>query len=122
MIVRSQLGLPPGIANAILWPDRFEAQRRTVMASAMISVIGRMQREGLVIHVVADRIVDHTPMLRSIGDLDLPSMVSRGDGATRGGSPDRGDAGWQPKLRSDYHYREKTDQGDLIPIKSHDFH
>ncbi|MEP7004338.1 MAG: error-prone DNA polymerase [Sphingomonas bacterium] len=111
-----------GIANAILWPDRFEAQRRTVMASAMISVVGRMQREGLVIHVVADRVIDHTPMLRGIGDLDLPSMVSRGDGATHGGSPDRGDAGWQPKLRSDYHYREKKDLEEVIPIKSHDFH
>ena len=65
-----------GIANAILWPDRFEAQRRIVMSAAMISVVGRVQREGLVIHVVADRIVDLTPMLRSVGDIDLPSMVS----------------------------------------------
>jgi error-prone DNA polymerase len=111
-----------GIANAILWPDRFEAQRRIVMSAAMISVVGRMQREGLVIHVIADRIVDLTPMLRRVGDIDLPSMVSRGDGATHGGSPDRGDAEWRPKLRSDYHYREKPDPGDLIPIKSHDFH
>ncbi|MES1971915.1 MAG: error-prone DNA polymerase [Pseudomonadota bacterium] len=111
-----------GIANAILWPDRFEAQRRTVMSAAMVSVIGRMQREGLVIHVVADRIVDLTPMLRGIGDLDLPDMTMPGDGATHGGAPDRGEKGWKPKLRTDYHYRERPDQGDLIPIKSHDFH
>jgi error-prone DNA polymerase len=48
--------------------------------------------------------------------------VSRGDGATHGGSPDRGDPGWQPKLRSDYHYRDKGNREDDIPIKSHDFH
>ncbi|MEG3148840.1 error-prone DNA polymerase [Sphingomonas sp. ZT3P38] len=111
-----------GIANAILWKDRFEAQRRILMSAAMISVVGRVQSESGVIHVVADRIVDLTPMLRSIGDLDLPSMVSRGDGATHGGSPDRGEKGWKPSVRSDYHYRDTPDQGELIPIKSHDFH
>jgi len=111
-----------GIANAILWKDRFEAQRRILMSAAMISVVGRVQSESGVIHVVADRIVDLTPMLRSIGDLDLPSMVSRGDGATHGGSPDRGEKGWKPSVRSDYHYRDPPEQGELIPIKSHDFH
>ncbi|HTG38782.1 error-prone DNA polymerase, partial [Sphingomonas sp.] len=40
-----------GIANAILWPDRFEANRRTVMSAAMLSVTGRVQREGTVLHV-----------------------------------------------------------------------
>jgi len=81
-----------------------------------------VQSESGVIHVVADRIVDLTPMLRTIGDLDLPSMVSRGDGATHGGSPDRGEKGWKPATRSDYHYRDTPAQGELIPIKSHDFH
>jgi len=111
-----------GIANAILWKDRFEAQRRILMSASMISVVGKVQSESGVIHVVADRIVDLTPMLRTIGDLDLPSMVSRGDGATHGGSPDRGEKGWKPATRSDYHYRDTPAQGELIPIKSHDFH
>ncbi|MDH7975744.1 error-prone DNA polymerase [Sphingomonas sp. AR_OL41] len=111
-----------GIANGILWPDRFEAQRRTVMSAAMVSLTGRVQREGLVIHVVTERVTDLTPLLRQVGEIDLPRMVSRGDGATHGGSPDRGDPGWQPKLRSDYHYRDKADREDDIPIKSHDFH
>jgi error-prone DNA polymerase len=111
-----------GIANAILWKDRFEAQRRILMSASMISVVGKVQSESGVIHVVADRIVDLTPMLRTIGDLDLPSMVSRGDGATHGGSPDRGEKGWKPTTRSDYHYRDTPAQGELIPIKSHDFH
>ena len=113
-----------GVANIILWPDRFEAQRTTVMSSAMIGVSGTLQREGEVIHVIADHITDFTWMLRQVGDIDLPRLTSPGDGATNPGSPDRGDAGWRPKARSDYHppFRTGCDPEDVIPIKSHDFH
>jgi error-prone DNA polymerase len=111
-----------GIANAILWPDRFEAQRRTIMSASMIGVQGIVQREGLVIHIIADRIIDYSPMLREVGDGALPQFTSPGDGATHGHSPDRGDPEWKPRLRSDYHYRESRDDEDAIPIRSHDFH
>lgn len=109
-----------GVANGILWPDRFEAQRRTVMSSAMVSLKGRVQKEGAVIHVIVDRVTDCTALLRSVGDVDLPRLVARGDGATYPGAPDRGDKGWQPRPRSDYHFRERRD--DVIPIATHDFH
>ncbi|WP_293882025.1 error-prone DNA polymerase [Sphingomonas sp.] len=108
-----------GVANAILWPDRFEANRRVVMGSAMLSISGRVQREASVIHVIVDHLADLTPMLRTVGDIDLPRLVSRGDGATYPGAPDRGDFEWRPHVRSDYHFRNA---GELIPIKSHDFH
>jgi error-prone DNA polymerase len=109
-----------GVANGILWPDRFEAQRRTVMSAAMVSIRGRVQKEGQVIHVVADLITDLTPLLRRVGDLDLPRMVARGDGATYPGAPDRGDPGWNPRTRTDYHFKDRGEP--VIPIKSHDFH
>jgi error-prone DNA polymerase len=108
-----------GIANAILWPDKFEANRRTVMSAAMLSVTGRVQREGTVLHIIVDRLSDLTPLLRQVGDIDMPRLVSPGDAATYPGAPDRGDKGWQPQVRSDWHWK---DGGDLIPIKSHDFH
>ena len=113
-----------GVANIILWPDRFEAQRTVVMSSAMISVTGVVQREGEVIHVIADRIHDRTAMLREVGDIDMPRLTSPGDGATHAGSPDRGDPGWRPRIRSDYHppFRNGCDPEDVIPIRSHDFH
>ena len=111
-----------GIANGVLWKDRFEAHRRIVMSSAMVSITGHVQREGIVIHVVTERVTDLTPLLRQVGDIDLPRLTSRGDGATHGHSPDRGDPEWKPKLRTDYHYRDPPRQGELIPIKSHDFH
>ncbi|WP_394647963.1 error-prone DNA polymerase [uncultured Sphingomonas sp.] len=113
-----------GVANIILWPDRFEAQRTVVMSSAMIGVTGVVQREGAVIHVIADRIHDRTAMLREVGDIDLPRLTSRGDGATHPGAPDRGDPGWKTRVRSDYHppFRNGCDPEDVIPIRSHDFH
>ena len=86
-----------GIANAILWPDRFEAQRRTVMSASMIGVRGRVQREGSVIHVIADRIVDYTFRLHGIGDMDFAHRTGRGDGARHPGSPDRREPGWKPR-------------------------
>ncbi|MDB5694922.1 MAG: dnaE2 [Sphingomonas bacterium] len=109
-----------GVANIILWPDRFEAQRTVVMSSAMIGVTGVVQREGEVIHVIADRIHDYTAMLRQVGDIDMPKLSRPGSG----GSPDRGEPGWKPKVRSDYHspFRSGCDPEDVIPIKSHDFH
>lgn len=108
-----------GIANAILWPDRFEAHRRTVMSATMLSVTGRVQREGTVVHVIVDRLTDLTPLLRQVGDIDMPRLVSPGDAATYPGAPDRGDRGWRPQVRSDWHWKGED---DLIPIKSHDFH
>ena len=110
-----------GVANAILWPDRFEANRRTVMSSAMLGIRGRVQKEGAVTHVIIDTLHDLTPLLRRVGDIDLPRLVARGDGATYPGAPDRGDPGWNPRGRTDYPFKQNRDD-DLIPIRSHDFH
>ncbi|HEU0043926.1 error-prone DNA polymerase [Sphingomonas sp.] len=109
-----------GVANIILWPDRFEAHRTVVMSSAMIGVTGVVQREGEVIHVIADRIHDYTGLLRQVGDIDMPRLSRPGSG----GSPDRGEPGWKPSPRSLYHppFRTGCDAEDVIPIKSHDFH
>ena len=113
-----------GVGNIILWPDRFEAHRTIVMSAAMIGVVGKVQREGSVIHVIADRIVDHTPMLRQLGEIDLPRLTSPADGATGGGSPDSRDPDWKPRIRSDYHppFRDGCNPEDAIKIRSHDFH
>lgn len=34
-------------------------------------VEGKLQREGIIIHVVADKIVDHTDLLRGLGEIDV---------------------------------------------------
>jgi error-prone DNA polymerase len=59
-----------GVTNLILWPDRYLAQRRLVLSVAMLACHGRVQREGEVVHVIADRLEDLTDLLRSVGDRD----------------------------------------------------
>ena len=80
-----------GVANGILWPARFEAQRRTVLSAAMVGLRGRLQREGIVTHIIVDRIIDYTPMLRSIGEKSFPFRAGPADGAAKGGGPDARD-------------------------------
>jgi error-prone DNA polymerase len=65
------------IANIIVWPKVFAKNRRTVMTARFLAVRGRLQRSGLVIHVVADSFVDLSadlPWLRDGGDLFAPKF------------------------------------------------
>ena len=55
-----------GAANLIVWPDRYAAQRRLVLSSAMLACHGRVQREGEVVHVIRERREDLTDLLRSV--------------------------------------------------------
>ncbi|MES3110163.1 error-prone DNA polymerase [Sphingomonas aurantiaca] len=112
-----------GIANGILWPDRFERQRRTIMSASIVGMKGRVQKEGEVIHVICDRIVDHGDLLHRVGEMSFPHRTGRGDGAKHAGSPDRGDAGWKPEPRNCYWppHAEGMDPEDAVRFKSHDF-
>ena len=65
------------IANIIVWPKVFAENRRTVMTARFLAVRGRLQRAGLVIHVVAESFVDLSatlPWLRDGGDLFSPKF------------------------------------------------
>jgi error-prone DNA polymerase len=69
-----------GIANLVVWPRVFEAHRRIVMGSRLIAVRGRVQREGLVIHLVAEQLWDWSAELDSISDIDQFHLThGRGD-------------------------------------------
>ena len=46
-----------GNANLIVWPKTFERFRRIVLQSTMIGVEGPVQRDGIVVHVLAERLV-----------------------------------------------------------------
>jgi error-prone DNA polymerase len=59
------------IANIIVWPKVFERNRRTVMTSRFLAVNGRLQRAGLVIHVVAESFIDLSAQLPWLRDGDL---------------------------------------------------
>jgi error-prone DNA polymerase len=59
-----------GDSNIVIWPRVFEAYRREVLGGRMMIVEGRLQSESGVINIVADRILDGTPYLTSLGDID----------------------------------------------------
>jgi error-prone DNA polymerase len=66
------------IANIIVWPKAFENKRRIVMTARFLAVRGRLQRAGLVIHIVAENFVDlsaELPWLRDGGDLFSPKLA-----------------------------------------------
>jgi error-prone DNA polymerase len=113
-----------GVANLIVWPDRFEAQRRTILSSAMISVVGKVQKEGQVIHIISETVSDQTHMLRTVGEMDFPHRPGPGDGATHGGAPDRGEQGCEKRVRDSYHppFRTGADPEQVIKVKTRDFH
>jgi error-prone DNA polymerase len=67
------------IANIIVWPKVFDGNRRTVMTSRFLAVRGRLQRAGLVIHVVAESFVDLSDELPRLRDGDLFSQKPYGD-------------------------------------------
>jgi error-prone DNA polymerase len=66
-----------GIANIVVWSKSFEQHRRTILGSRMMAVRGKLQIEGLVVHVVAENFTDMTTELismangHSIGDASL---------------------------------------------------
>jgi len=84
-----------GIANLIVWSSLFERQRRVVLSASMLGCRGRVQREGDVIHVVAEQLEDLSDLLRSVGSRQQPFPVphSRGDGVTHQNGPDTRETG-----------------------------
>jgi error-prone DNA polymerase len=52
-----------GIANVIVWPKAFERLRAIVLGARLVAVTGKLQSEQGVIHIVAERMDDLTPML-----------------------------------------------------------
>ncbi len=57
-----------GHANLIVWPSVFERQRRILLSATMLACRGKLQKEGEVIHVIAEEITDLSAQLRSVGD------------------------------------------------------
>jgi error-prone DNA polymerase len=65
------------LANVIVWPKVFERFRPLILGARYIAAAGPMQEEEGVIHVVAERLEDFTPLLARLtevaGDLDVPA-------------------------------------------------
>ena len=77
------------------WSSLFERQRRVVTAASMMARNGRVQREGDVIHILAENLEDISGLLGTIGDREegLSAPHEPGDGATYPGRPNVRESG-----------------------------
>ena len=71
-----------GVANLVIWPKLFEHYRAVIMSARLLVVHGRMQTDGRVIHVVADRLENRTDRLDRLSTERVPQTTVRGDHPT----------------------------------------
>ncbi|VDC24722.1 error-prone DNA polymerase [Pseudogemmobacter humi] len=100
-----------GVSNVVVWPKTYARFRRIVMGGRLLRVTGRLEREGIVTHLIADRIEDLSHRLADLGH-PLESAV----GITR---PEADDAPRPARYAARAHHpREQAKR--LFP--SRDFH
>ena len=77
-----------GVANVVIWPRVYEIFRRAVLGARLMRVTGRIERDGPVVHVIAEVIEDISAHL---------SVLAEGAGARlRGIGGGRGDEARPP--------------------------
>jgi error-prone DNA polymerase len=63
-----------GNANLVVWNTVYEACRAIALGSVLMGVSGTLQREGAVIHVVAEQLWDESHRLAALDAPDAPQM------------------------------------------------
>ena len=67
-----------GVSNVVVWPRVYERFRRTVMGGRLLRVRGRLEREGIVVHLIASHIEDLSHRLSDLGHpLDKAVGITR---------------------------------------------
>ncbi len=61
-----------GVANLVVRAGVFERFRRPLLAARLLAATGRIERDGMVIHVVAERLADLTPRLTALTEPETP--------------------------------------------------
>ncbi|MCK8484231.1 error-prone DNA polymerase [Aliiroseovarius sp. S2029] len=56
-----------GVSNVVVWPKVYEQFRRSVMGGRLLQVEGYLQREGIVVHLIAQKITDLSHKLSELG-------------------------------------------------------
>ena len=99
-----------GVSNVVVWPKVYKRFRRIVMGGRLLRVTGRLEREGIVVHLIADQIEDLSHRLSDLGH-PLDDAV----GITQ---PQADDAPRTYRKTAAHHPREQAKR--LFP--SRDFH
>jgi len=112
-----------GIVNAVVWPTLFERQRRVLLSASMMAINGKIQREGDVVHLVAQRLFDLSDDLGRLGERDeqFPLPHGRGDEFARGnGAPDPRERPKAAAPARDIYVQDLLI--DRLRVKSRNFH
>ncbi len=56
-----------GVSNVVVWPKMYEKFRPAVLGGRLLKVTGRLEREGMVVHLIADHIEDRSRDLSLLG-------------------------------------------------------
>ncbi len=116
-----------GVANVIVWPDVFERFRKVVLSSRLVRIRGKLQREGIVTHLIAEEITDLSARLDALGDgsaeepREFENAWARADEIKYGVRPDpRKSVSTGRKLAKPSLWRHP--RNTHIAIKSRNFH
>ncbi len=60
-----------GPANVVVWPSLLEKRRCAVLGSSVIAINGKIQREGDVVHLVAQQLFDLSGDLSGLADRGI---------------------------------------------------
>ena len=63
-----------GVSNVVVWTRVYEQFRRAVLGGRLLRVTGPIQREGQVIHLIAETVEDVSPQLRLMGHVDAAAI------------------------------------------------
>lgn len=113
-----------GVANVVVWPKLFEKRRRVVLGASMMAINGRVQREGDVVHLVAQQLLDLSGDLSGLADRDIDFKLptGRGDEFAHSGAGG-GDARDRPKpipQAREIYVRDL--HIDTLKVKARNFH
>tara|TARA_R110002073_G_scaffold16233_5_gene62737 strand:+ start:33 stop:491 length:459 start_codon:yes stop_codon:yes gene_type:complete len=64
-----------GVSNVVVWPKVYERFRRVVMGGRLLQVQGYLQREGIVVHLIAQDVQDMSHKLSELGH-PLPDALT----------------------------------------------
>ncbi len=116
-----------GVANIIVWPDTFTRFRKVVLSSRLVHISGKLQCEGIVTHLIAEKIIDLSGRLDALDDgrstdpREFENAWARADEIKYGVRPDpRQSVSHGRKLARPSLWRHP--RNTHIAIKSRNFH
>lgn len=74
-----------GFSNVVVWQTLFEKYRKEILQARLLMVEGKLQREGEVVHLIAQKLFDYTKLLKGLTakEDELPLLSLTEEQTTR---------------------------------------